>query len=149
MATGEAGHINMGSRCRRTPSDVTIAGQQHDVLFPTAASQQLALRTIADWGDPAAIAESHRRRGKFSIQGGDRKQYQVLIDPTALLEYGVTFARGRTSLEGKQHQTSGGFAVQGETERRSVCWPVGAGFASGCGRPAKIPIKVHPDDRCC
>ena len=51
------------------------------------------------------------------IQGGDRKQYQVLIDPAALLEYEVTLNEVETALKASNINTSGGFAIEGESER--------------------------------
>ena len=50
-------------------------------------------------------------------QGGERKQYQILVNPTSLLEYGVSLQEVERALQESNINTSGGFAVQGESER--------------------------------
>ena len=49
--------------------------------------------------------------------GGDRAQYQILIDPTAMHEYDITVQAVEQALRASNINTSGGFAVTGETER--------------------------------
>ena len=44
--------------------------------------------------------------------GGDRKQYQVLVDPTALHEYDVTLQQVEAALKANNLNASGGFAVE-------------------------------------
>ncbi len=124
---------------------LTIAGQQHDVLFPTAESQQMALRTIADWVIRPRLLKVTGVAEVF-IQGGDRKQYQVLIDPAALLEYDVTLQEVEQALKESNINTSGGFAVQGETERPiRVLGRLGPDSHLVVEDLRKIPIKVHQD----
>jgi HME family heavy-metal exporter len=97
-------------------ASVTIAGRVHDVVFPGRVQQQMDLRTTADWIvrprllKVAGVAE-------IFILGGDRKQYQVLLDPAALLEYDVTLQQVEQALKDNNLNASGGYAVQGETER--------------------------------
>ncbi len=95
---------------------VTIAGTSHEVEIPSDASRQLALRTTADWVIRPRILKVTGVAEAF-ILGGDTKQYQVRIDPTALLEYGVTLQQVEQALRESNINTSGGFAVTGETER--------------------------------
>ena len=122
---------------------VTIAGQQHDVLFPTAESQQMALRTIADWVIRPRLLKVTGVAEVF-IQGGDRKQYQVLIDPAALLEYDVTLLEVEQALKDSNINTSGGFAVQGETERPiRVLGRLGPDSHLVVEDLRKIPIKAN------
>ncbi len=64
------------------------------------------------------------------VQGGDRKQYQILVDPSALLEYGITLGDVERALRDSNINTSGGFAVEGETER-----------------PVRILGRLGPDSR--
>jgi CzcA family heavy metal efflux pump len=107
---------------KNAPSDperratITIDGQRHDVTFPSDASRRLSLRTIADWVVRPRILKVTGVAEAF-ILGGDRKQYQVRIDPAALLEYDVTLQDVEQALKESNINTSGGFAVQGETER--------------------------------
>ncbi|MDA1165953.1 MAG: efflux RND transporter permease subunit, partial [Planctomycetota bacterium] len=79
-------------------------------------SRQLSLRTTADWVIRPRVLKVTGVAEAF-ILGGDKKQYQVRIDPTALLEYGVTLQEVEQALKESNINTSGGFAVQGETER--------------------------------
>lgn len=95
---------------------VTINGKQHTVALPTESSRRLALRTIADWVIRPRILKVTGVAEAF-ILGGDRKQYQVRIDPAALLEYDVTLQEVEQALKESNINTSGGFAVTGETER--------------------------------
>ncbi len=95
---------------------ITIDGQQHDVTFPTEASRHMSLRTIADWVVRPRVLKVTGVAEVF-ILGGDKKQYQVRIDPAALLEYDVTLQEVEQALKESNINTSGGFAVKGETER--------------------------------
>jgi len=95
---------------------ITVLGKQHEVVFPSAASRQRTLRTMADWVIRPRILKVTGVAEVF-ILGGDKKQYQVRIDPTALLEYGVTLQEVEQALKESNINTSGGFAVKGETER--------------------------------
>jgi len=107
----------------------TIAGVSHEVVFPSAEEQRMALRTIADWVIRPRLLKVTGVAEVF-MQGGDRKQYQVLLDPSALLEYGVTLQDVEQALKESNINTSGGFAVEGETER-----------------PIRILGRLGPDSR--
>jgi HME family heavy-metal exporter len=95
---------------------ITIDGMPSEVLVPTLDQQQMDLRTTADW-----IIRPRLRKipgiAEVFVQGGDRKQYQILVNPTALLEYHVSLQQVEQAIEESNLNTSGGFAVQGETER--------------------------------
>ncbi len=95
---------------------ITIDGQVHTVDFPSETSRRLTLRTISDWVIRPRILKVTGVAEAF-ILGGDRKQYQVRIDPAALLEYDVTLQEVEQALKESNINTSGGFAVKGETER--------------------------------
>lgn len=57
--------------------------------FLSTAARQIALRTMADWVIRLRLLKVTGVAEVFLL-GGDRKQCQVLIDPTALIEYDVT-----------------------------------------------------------
>ncbi|MBD3675746.1 MAG: efflux RND transporter permease subunit [Planctomycetaceae bacterium] len=95
---------------------VTINENDYLVDFPSDESRQLSLRTMSDWVIRPRILKVTGVAEAF-ILGGDRKQYQVRIDPTALLEYGVSLQEVEQALAESNINTSGGFAVKGETER--------------------------------
>ncbi|MCI0462151.1 MAG: efflux RND transporter permease subunit, partial [Gemmataceae bacterium] len=94
----------------------SIAGQRHEVVFASPTERQMDLRTTADWVIRPRLLRIPGVTEVF-VQGGDRKQYQVLVDPAALLEYGVTLHQVEQALVDNNRNASGGFAVQGETER--------------------------------
>lgn len=95
---------------------ITIAGMATEVVFPTDEQRQMDLRTLADW-----VIRPRLRKipgiAEVFVQGGDRKQYQILVNPAALLEYDVSLQEVEKALIESNINTSGGFAVQGETER--------------------------------
>lgn len=138
-ATGEGEAIDT-----RRMATLTIAGQKHDVVFPTAEEQYMALRTAADWLIRPRLLKIPGIAEVF-IQGGDRKQYQILVDPPALLEYGVTLQQVEQALLESNINTSGGFAVQGETERPiRVLGRLGPESRRVVDDLRKVPIQVHP-----
>lgn len=95
---------------------IEIDGRTYEANFYSDAKQQLELRTIADWIIRPRLLKTTGVAEVF-MQGGDRKQYQILIDPTALLEYDITVQDVEKALRESNINTSGGFAVTGETER--------------------------------
>ncbi|QEF98554.1 Nickel and cobalt resistance protein CnrA [Stieleria maiorica] len=121
-----------------------IDGKQHDVLFATRTKQSLELRTIADWVIRPRLLKVTGVAEVF-MQGGDRKQYQVLLDPTALLEYDVTVQDVEKALRESNINTSGGFAITGETERPiRVLGRLGSGNRNIVDDLKKIAVAKHP-----
>ncbi|WP_425619025.1 efflux RND transporter permease subunit [Anatilimnocola sp. NA78] len=93
-----------------------IAGEAVELVFPSDEEQVMALRTSADWVVRPRLLKIPGVAEVF-IQGGDRKQYQILVNPAALLEYDVTLQQVEQALSESNLNTSGGFAIQGESER--------------------------------
>lgn len=121
-----------------------IDGTQYSVTFPSESSRQLALRTIADWVIRPRILKVTGVAEAF-ILGGDRKQYQVRIDPAALLEYDVSLQEVEQALKESNINTSGGFAVTGETERPvRVLGRLGPEADRVVRDLQMIPIKANP-----
>jgi HME family heavy-metal exporter len=121
---------------------ITIRGKRVDIQFPSRSTRQLQLRTIADWVLRPRILKVTGVAEVF-ILGGDKKQYQVRIDPAALLEYGVTLQDVERALTESNINTSGGFAVQGETERSiRVLGRLGPGSDRVIDDLRKIPVQV-------
>lgn len=124
---------------------LVIAGQRHEVTFPTVASRQMALRTIGDWVIRPRLLKVTGVAEVF-LQGGDRKQYQVLIDPAALIEYDVTLQEVEQALKASNINTSGGFAIQGETERPiRILGRLGPDSKVVLEDLRKVPIKVNAE----
>ncbi|MEJ7591085.1 MAG: efflux RND transporter permease subunit [Planctomycetaceae bacterium] len=126
-------------------ANVTISGKSYDVEFPSAINRQMALRTTADWVVRPRILKVTGVAEVFLL-GGDKKQYQVLIDPKALLEYGITLQEAEQALKESNINTSGGFAVQGESERPiRILGRLGPDVHRVLNDLRQVPIKVHED----
>lgn len=121
--------------------EVTIDGLSHTIIFPSSLHQQMDLRTTADWVVRPRLLKIPGVAEVF-VQGGDRKQYQILVNPTALLEFDVTLQQVEAALADSNINTSGGFAVQGETERPiRILGRLGPDSAGVIRDLRKIPIK--------
>ena len=114
---------------QRTDVTIQVAGKEYTIQFPNELQQQIELGTLGDWVvrprllKVAGVAETF-------MQGGDRKQYQILVNPTALIEYGVTLQDVERVVKESNINTSGGFAITGESER-----------------PIRILGRVGPDSK--
>ncbi len=121
---------------------VTVDGKPHLVPFPTAEEQGRALRTAADW----AVRPRLRKIPGVSevyVMGGEKKQYQVLVEPAALIEYGVTLQHVEQALKDNNVNASGGFALRGDSERPvRIIGRLGPGSARVLDELRKIPVKT-------
>ena len=134
----QIGNIPVGT------ASIKIDGKSHDAHFYSDAKQQLELRTVADWIIRPRLLKTTGVAEVFML-GGDRKQYQILIDPTALLEYGVTVQDVEQALRASNINTSGGFAVTGETERPiRVLGRLGPESHVVIEDLKKVPVGNHP-----
>jgi len=119
---------------------VKLASGIHEIQFETEAKQLLELRTIADWVIRPRLLKVSGVAEVF-MQGGDRKQYQVLLDPTALLEYDVTVQDVEQALSESNINASGGFAIKGESERPiRILGRLGTGGRSVIDDLLKVPV---------
>jgi HME family heavy-metal exporter len=124
---------------------LTIAGRRHEVVFPSEAERQMSLRTTADWVIRPRLLKVSGVAEVF-ILGGERKQYQVLLDPAALLEYDVTLQQVEQALKDNNLNTSGGFAVQGETERPiRILGRLGPDPQRVLEELRKVPVRTSPE----
>ncbi len=121
---------------------ININGVEHAVNFPSELEHELELGTLGDWVvrprllKVAGVAECF-------LQGSERKQYQVLVDPTALIEYGVTIQDVESALAESNINTSGGFAITGESERPiRILGRVGPDTAQVIEHLNKVPVRV-------
>ena len=94
---------------------VVIKGQSHEVILRTPAQQQMDLRTTADWVIRPRLLQVPGI-AEVLVMGGDRKQYQVLVDPNALLEYDVTLQQVEQAVKDNNLNASGGFTVEGQQD---------------------------------
>lgn len=111
---GFAGRERFGRLNRRVT--LKLGQQVHEVLFPGRTQEQMELRTLADWAIRQQLLKVPGV-AQVLVMGGERKQYQVLVDPQALRHHEVTLAEVEQALRRNNLDTSGGVAVQGEVER--------------------------------
>lgn len=104
-------------------------------------ANRMALRTLADWViRPRLLKEPGV--AEVIVLGGDRKQYQVLVDPEKLLEYGVTLEDVDRALGANNANASGGFLEDGLAESPvRVIGRLGPGPAKVLEDLRKIPVK--------
>jgi Cu/Ag efflux pump CusA len=82
----------------------------------TGKTTPMQLRTLADWDVRQRLLTISGVSQVFAI-GGDRKQFQVLVDPGQLLRYGVTLEDVRIALiESNENATGGYLDEQGPNE---------------------------------
>ena len=114
--------------------------------FPPRWQQQMELRTLADWVVRPRLLKIPGVAEVF-MQGGDRKQYQVLVDPDALLEYDVTLQEVEAGPEGEQHQHQRRLRRAGRDRAADPHpRPAGPGLAAACVEDLrKVPVKDDAD----
>lgn len=101
----------------------------------------LELRTLADWTVRQRLLTLPGVSQVFTI-GGGRKQFQVLVRPDALVEYGVTLHEVEQALEASNSNVTGGYLDdQGSNELlvRSL------GRVQSVGDLEKLVVKPRGD----
>lgn len=68
----------------------------------------MELRTLADWVVRQRLL-TIPGVSQVIVMGGDRKQFQVLVDPDLLLRYGVTLHEVKQAIENSNQNTAGGY----------------------------------------
>jgi HME family heavy-metal exporter len=122
---------------------VHIDGAAQELSIPSETEQQMALRTIADWVVRPRLLKIPGMAEVF-VQGAERKQYQVLVNPVALLEHDVSLQEVERALQESNINTSGGFAVQGESERPiRILGRLGPNSERVLSELRKVPVKQN------
>ena len=93
----------------------SVGGHAREIVFPSDAQRQLALRTLADWVVRPRLLKI-TGIAQVITMGGGRKQYQVLVDPVKLAEYGVTLQNVEDALRANNVNHTGGYSVAGGAE---------------------------------
>jgi HME family heavy-metal exporter len=123
---------------------VVIGGAAHELIIPTSLEQEMALRTLADWVIRPRLLKIPGIAEVFT-QGGERKQYHILVDPAALQEHDVSLQAVERALTESNINTSGGFAVQGESERPiRIIGRLGPDERRVLEDLRKVPVKLNP-----
>jgi CzcA family heavy metal efflux pump len=123
-------------------AEIEYKSSRFEISFRSDSELNAELRTLSDWVVRPRILKVNGVAEVF-MQGGDRKQYQVLIDPSALQEYHVTLQDVSRALRGSNVNASGGFAIEGETERSiRILGRLGQRSESVIEELEKIPVAV-------
>src|SRR5262249_7029445 len=117
-----------------TTATFSWSGRSHTVTFRSPLGERMDLRTTADWVVRPRLLKLPGI-AEVIIMGGDRKQYQVLVDPDKLQEYNVSLQDVEAAIKANNLNTSGGFLEEGQGER-----PVRV-----IGRLGPLPAKVVDD----
>ena len=121
---------------------VSVGDRSHMLTFPSELQRQLDLRTLADWVVRPRLLKNSGVAQVITM-GGGRKQYQILVDPTALTEYGVTLQDVEQALKANNVNMTGGFAVDGGVEKPiRVIGRVGPRPEQVLADLKRIPVKV-------
>lgn len=68
----------------------------------------MELRTLADWVVRQRLL-TIAGVSQVVVMGGERKQFQVLVDPNKLIRFGVTINQVKTALRNSNQNTAGGY----------------------------------------
>ncbi len=110
---------------------------------PEAASVQrpMELRTLADW-TLRPLLRKVPGVAQVVVMGGGRKQYQVLVDPRALLKHEVTLQEVEEAVRESNVSASGGFIVREDRELPVVVESrPGPGSERVLRELAQVPVK--------
>ncbi|MEZ6060749.1 MAG: efflux RND transporter permease subunit [Planctomycetaceae bacterium] len=81
-----------------------------------STADSLRLRTLADWVVRQRLLTIPGVSQVFTM-GGGRKQFQVLVDPDAMLRFGVTLPQVRLAVQNSNENATGGYLdEQGPSE---------------------------------
>jgi len=88
----------------------SIMGQIHIVGMYSEGGKTppMELRTLADWVVRQRLL-TIPGVSQVVVMGGERKQFQMLVDPSALIRYGVTLEEVKTALRESNQNTAGGY----------------------------------------
>jgi Cu/Ag efflux pump CusA len=100
----------------RDSASFVLEGQAYSVEFPTPISRRMEIRSLCDWVIRPRLLKLPGI-AEVIIMGGDRKEYQVLVDPTKLQETNVSLQEIEAAIQANNLNTSGGFLEQGQIER--------------------------------
>ncbi len=120
-------------------------GRSHTVTFRTPLEERMDLRTTADWVVRPRLLKLPGI-AEVIVMGGDRKQYQVLVDPDRLQEYNVSLQEVEAAIKANNLNTSGGFLEEGQGERPvRVIGRLGPLPQKVVDDLLKVPVKMNPD----
>ena len=93
----------------------TGLGQVYQYVVGGKNYDKVELRSMQDWIVKYNLRTVNGVTEVLSF-GGDVKQYQVQVDPRALLQYGVTLAQTREAIGNNNRNVGGGYIERGPEE---------------------------------
>jgi HME family heavy-metal exporter len=120
-------------------------GRSHEVTFRNPLEDRMDLRTTADWLIRPRLLKLPGI-AEVIIMGGDKKQYQVLVDPDKLQEYDVSLQQVEAAIKANNLNTSGGFLEEDQIERPvRVIARIGPLSEKVVDDLRKVPVKMNSD----
>jgi cobalt-zinc-cadmium resistance protein CzcA len=116
----------------------TGLGQVYQYVLKGTGQDQTELRTLQDWIVKYNLRTVPGVTDVLSF-GGDVKQYQVQVDPRALLQYGVTLADVKDAVGSNNRNVGGGYIVRGPEEYLIR----GIGLAEDIGDLETVVVATH------
>jgi CzcA family heavy metal efflux pump len=112
-----AGQLPPGVRPEMTPTSSIMGQIMHvGVTSKDGTTRPMELGTLAHWAIRPRLLKIPGV-AEVIVLGGEKKQYQVLLDPDALRKFGVTVPEVEAALRASNVNTTGGFDVRGDAER--------------------------------
>ena len=105
----------------------------------------MEVRTLADWVVRQRLL-TIPGIAQVITMGGGRKQYQVLVNPIALRNYGVTLHEVEQALVGQQHQRHGRLL---EPRRAASTWSARSAASRAPKTSDRWWSRPRPSGRCC
>src|SRR5262249_17272757 len=120
-------------------------GRSYSVTFRTPLEERMDLRTTADWVVRPRLLKLPGI-AEVIVMGGDKKQYQVLVDPDRLQEYNVSLQEVEAAIKANNLNAPGGFLEEGQGERPvRVIGRLGPEPRKVVDDLRKVPVKVNAD----
>lgn len=141
--TAITGSLPDGLRPRMMPP-ASIMGQfMHVGLHqleevPPTSIQQMELRTAADWIIRPRLLQLPGI-AEVLVNGGERKQFHVLVDPEAMAKHDVTLHQVEQAIRDNNLNSTGGFTNEGQKER-----PIRVIGRLGAALPTVEELKLIP-----
>src|SRR5262249_52920452 len=111
-----AGDVQWSGKPESPSVSFTWNRRIYSATFQTPQQERMELRRIADWELRPRLLQLPGVAEVLNI-GGDRKQYQVLVDPDKLLEFNIGLPDVEAAIKANNLNKSGGFQEDGQKER--------------------------------